>query len=122
MPEKFLPIGTVVMLKGGKKRLMITGFCMLDKNNSNKMYDYCGCLYPEGMVSSDQTALFDHSQIEKIYYVGLQDEEEKKFMETIKNLLATNPNLAKGIPVVAPTAESSDDFDPNSVPPIGPGL
>jgi len=24
---KFLPIGTVIMLKNGKKRLMITGFC-----------------------------------------------------------------------------------------------
>ncbi|MBR6133342.1 MAG: DUF4176 domain-containing protein, partial [Bacilli bacterium] len=25
--ERFLPIGTVVLLKGGKKRAMITGFC-----------------------------------------------------------------------------------------------
>ncbi|HIR49231.1 MAG TPA: DUF4176 domain-containing protein, partial [Candidatus Faecimonas gallistercoris] len=25
--EKYLPIGTVVMLKGGKKRAMIIGFC-----------------------------------------------------------------------------------------------
>ena len=25
--KKYLPIGTVVMLKGGKKRAMITGFC-----------------------------------------------------------------------------------------------
>ena len=87
MKEKFLPIGTVVMLKGGTKRLMITGFCMLDKNNPEKMYDYCGCLYPEGMISSDQTALFDHSQIEKIHYVGFQDAEDKKFKEDLKQML-----------------------------------
>ena len=100
IPEKFLPVGTVVMLKGGTKRIMITGYCMLDKKGDNtKMYDYAGCLFPEGMASSEQTGLFDHSQIEKIYYMGLQDEEQKKFIETIKNLLATNPNLAKGIPV-----------------------
>ncbi len=88
MPEKFLPIGTVVMLKGGSKRLMITGFCMLDKGNTTKVYDYCGCLYPEGTISSDQTALFDHSQIEKIYHMGLQDDaDEKKFKEQLKAVL-----------------------------------
>ena len=92
MQEKFLPVGTVVMLKGGTKRLMITGFCMLDKNNTKKMYDYCGCLYPEGMISSDQTALFDHEQIEKVYYVGLQDEEEKKFKTQLNELLAKQQN------------------------------
>ena len=27
--EKFLPLGTVVMLKGASKRLMITGFCTM---------------------------------------------------------------------------------------------
>ena len=28
--EKYLPIGTVVMLKGGTKRVMISGFCAID--------------------------------------------------------------------------------------------
>ena len=106
VPEKFLPIGTVVMLKGGTKRIMITGYCMIDKkSNNNKLFDYCGCLFPEGMVSSEQTGLFDHSQIEKVYYMGFQDEEQKKFIVAIKNLLATNPNLAKGISVDKNTTE-----------------
>ena len=86
--EKFLPIGTVVMLKGGTKRLMITGFCMMDKNNKDKMYDYCGCLYPEGIISSEQTALFDHEQIEKIDHLGLSDDDEKAFKEKLKDYLA----------------------------------
>jgi len=77
--EKYLPIGTVVMLKEGKKRIMITGFCSIPNNDKNKMYDYSGCMYPEGLLSSEQTALFDHEQIDEVYHLGLQDEEERKF-------------------------------------------
>ena len=88
MNEKFLPIGTVVMLKNGSKRLMITGFCMMDKGNTDKVFDYCGCLYPEGMLSSDQTALFDHEQIAKVYHVGYSDDEEKAFKTKLNDILA----------------------------------
>ena len=77
--EKYLPIGTVVMLKGGSKRLMITGFCSVANDDKNTIYDYSGCMYPEGFLSSNQTCLFDHEQIEKVYHFGLVDEEEEEF-------------------------------------------
>ena len=65
--EKYLPLGSVVMLKGASKRLMVTGFCtMAAEDESGVMYDYSGCMYPEGVISSDQTALFNHDQIEKV--------------------------------------------------------
>lgn len=86
---KLLPAGTVVMLEGGSKRVMIIGFCAVEKN-SKDIYDYSGCLYPEGLLSSDEICLFNHNQIEKIYYTGLVDEEETAFKEelykTIKNI------------------------------------
>ena len=85
--EKFLPIGTVVMLKGGSKRVMIIGFCSIADNDRQKVYDYSGCLYPEGIISSNQTLLFNHEQIEKIFYVGLEDEEEKKFKNKLDEIL-----------------------------------
>ena len=88
--DKFLPIGTVVMLRGGKKRIMITGFCGSDKEHEDKIFDYAGCLYPEGMISSSQTLLFNHNQIGKIYYFGLRDEEEKQFKEKLNDFLAKN--------------------------------
>lgn len=86
--EKYLPIGTVVMLKGGAKRVMISGFCAIEEQNTekNKMWDYSGCLYPEGFLSSNQTCLFDHEQIEKVYHYGLIDEEEK-FKAQLNELL-----------------------------------
>lgn len=87
--EKYLPIGTVVMLKGGTKRVMISGFCAIESQNNseNKMWDYSGCLYPEGFLASNQTCLFDHEQIEKIYHYGLVDEEEEKFKAQLKELI-----------------------------------
>lgn len=85
--EKYLPVGTVVMLKGGKKRAMITGFCSISDEDKSKLFDYSGCLYPEGVISSNQTLLFDHEQIEKVYHLGLVDEEEKQFKEKLNNML-----------------------------------
>ena len=88
--EKFLPIGTVVMLKGGTKRAMITGFCSIAQEQPDKMYDYSGCIYPEGYISSNQVCLFDHSQIEKVYHMGLVDEEEKEFKVRLNKILSEN--------------------------------
>ena len=36
MPEKFLPIGTVVLLNGGKKEVMITSYCIFPNNTEIK--------------------------------------------------------------------------------------
>ena len=85
--EKYLPIGTVVMLKGGKKRAMITGFCSIADEDKSKIYDYSGCLYPEGVISSNQTLLFNHEQIDKIYHLGLADDEEKEFKAKLNELM-----------------------------------
>ena len=48
--EKYLPIGTVVLLKNTNKKIMITGYltASIDEKNSNdEYYDYSGCLFPE---------------------------------------------------------------------------
>ena len=86
--ERYLPIGTVVMLKGGTKRLMIIGFCSFAGENESVMYDYSACMYPEGVLTTDQTALFNHDQIESIYYTGLIDDEEKQFKQNLKTLVS----------------------------------
>lgn len=90
--EKYLPIGTVVMLKGGKKRLMITGFCAMPEEEQNKVFDYSGCMYPEGFLSSSQTGLFNHEQIETVYALGFSDEEEKEFQVKLKEIVANEMN------------------------------
>lgn len=82
---KFLPIGTVVLLKNSKKRLMITGFCVYDMIKKDKVYDYSGCAFPEGIVNSKKMALFDHSQISKVYFLGYQDQEQQIFKKNLIN-------------------------------------
>lgn len=127
--EKYLPIGTVVMLKGGSKRVMITGFCSMPAEDNATMFDYAGCMYPEGFLSSDQTALFNHDQIETIYHLGLVDDEEKQFKTTLNAMLANMPGGAATAAPVAPVQPSTPAVavQPTApveapVPPVGPGL
>lgn len=89
MRGKYLPIGSVVLLKGGKKRAMITGFCSVAQENQDKIYDYSGCVYPEGYLSSNQVCLFDHDQIEKIFFIGFEDDEEFRFKEKLNNIVSS---------------------------------
>ena len=96
--EKYLPIGTVVLLNGGKTRLMITGYAVINKEE-NKMYDYCGCVFPYGIISSEQNLLFNHSDIKEIYAIGYQDEEQRIFADKLKNEL-TDDNIKKIIDTV----------------------
>ena len=84
MKEKYLPLGTVVLLNGGTKRLMITGYCMKIKEKPGVVYDYSGCLYPEGTIKSDITSVFNHNQIQRIDFMGFSDVESKEFMTKLK--------------------------------------
>lgn len=82
--DKYLPIGTVVLLKHAIKRIMIIGFKTKENQNDNSEFDYIGCIYPEGMVKNIPTMLFNHEQISKVYHMGLEDDEEEK---EFKNML-----------------------------------
>ncbi len=86
--EKYLPLGTVCLLKGATKRVMITGFFSMAADDKEKIYDYSGCMFPEGFLSSEQTALFNHEQIERVDYLGLVDEEVEKFHKGLKILIS----------------------------------
>ena len=83
--DKYLPLGSVVILKEAEKKLVITGFRMKAVEIPDKIYDYCGCMFPEGTISSELTCVFDHSQIEKVFFTGYEDEEAKEFLDTLKS-------------------------------------
>lgn len=82
-----LPIGSVVLLKNSTKKLMIIGFAQVSADNPNMIYDYVGCVFPEGFLGPDQTFLFNSHQIEKVYAVGYQDEEQMSFKVRIDKAL-----------------------------------
>lgn len=87
MYPKYLPIGSVVLLKDGIKKVMISGYCPINMDKKDKIYDYLGCLYPEGILKNDYNILFDHQDIKKIYCLGLIDEEQKEFMQRIDDFI-----------------------------------
>lgn len=73
-----MPIGTVVTLREGTKKVMICGRVQED-TATNKVYDYCACYYPEGILDPHELFLFNEEDVDIIYYVGMQDSEEFAF-------------------------------------------
>lgn len=83
--DKYLPIGSVVLLKNGSKRTMIYGRKQLQVGTQTEKieWDYIGCLYPEGNISEQYMYLFNHEQIDKVFFMGYQDEEENDFSKKL---------------------------------------
>lgn len=79
MNEKFLPIGTIVLLKDATKKVMITSYLIFAKGQEEerKMFDYGGCPYPEGIVESNFAVGFNHDKIDKVLHMGFSDQEQK---------------------------------------------
>ena len=76
--KELLPIGSVVMLNGATKRVMICGRIQT-KVDDGTTYDYSACYYPEGIINPKELFLFNNDDIDMVYFLGLQDVEEFKF-------------------------------------------
>lgn len=81
--SNFLPTGSVVLLSGAVKKVMICGRLQTEVE-SGEVYDYSACYYPEGIINPRELFLFNNDQIEKVFYIGYQDEEELQFEEFIQ--------------------------------------
>jgi hypothetical protein len=81
--KQLLPIGSVVLQKESTKRIMITGRYQKERGNDEATWDYCACLYPEGNLNPDQAFLFNNEQIERVYFLGFQDDEELAFLRML---------------------------------------
>lgn len=92
IPEKFLPVGSVVKLKGATKRVMIIGFVGVSTNNDgkNEIHDYTGCIYPIGLVSSNESIFFNHEDIDEIYALGYINEMHKELSDDLKKITSSN--------------------------------
>lgn len=87
MLEGLLPIGTVVLLKDSQKRLMVIGVCQKEVGQKEVIWDYAGCLYPEGYLGGDKVYLFNNDQVEKVYAIGYQDEEQFAFKQKVDKII-----------------------------------
>ena len=92
--SELLPIGSVVLLKGGSKKVMVIGFApratiegVEREKGKEDIWDYSGCIYPEGLLASDQILVFDHTQIVEVFHLGMADDEEKAFKKKLAEYL-----------------------------------
>lgn len=83
MNNKYLPVGSVVLLKGATKGVVIIGYCVIEEG-SKEVWDYLGCIYPMGVISSDRNLLFNKEQIEKVLFQGYADNEGNNFLDLLE--------------------------------------
>lgn len=80
--ENIFPIGTIVKLNNYVQKVMLLGY--LVKTKSGKIYDYCGCNYPVGILNKTDYVYFDKKDITQIIKVGYMDNEAKEVLSKIE--------------------------------------
>ncbi len=93
MKEKYLPIGSVCTVKGNTNKIMIIGYLPMDYNGNLNLYDYSGCIYPNGLFSSSSNIAFNHQDIEKVDFMGYESDLYKNLNTNL--LSASVIELAK---------------------------
>jgi len=90
MLQGLLPIGSVVLLKESAKRVMIIGLCQkeIDVSGEGKLWDYSGVVFPEGYLGPNRTFMFNGNQIDRLYAIGYQDDEQLIMLEKANEFLA----------------------------------
>ena len=88
MVEKYLPIGSIVKLKSSNNEIMIIGYYSVEYNDKVEIYDYMGCVYPEGLLLKNNLISFNHVDIESCLFKGYVDEKytimQNKFLNNGK--------------------------------------
>ncbi|MBR1508727.1 MAG: DUF4176 domain-containing protein [Eubacterium sp.] len=82
MYKDLLPIGSVVKLLETERFVMIVGRIVVPEG-VDTIYDYVGCVYPEGISSSDDMVFFNRDSIEMLVFVGLQDVQELTYRSEV---------------------------------------
>lgn len=75
--KKYLPIGTIIKLKNNNRLIMIIGYTTSMKLKKFLKYDYFGCFYPIGVINLQKTIVFQHDDIEKVFFIGYNSKKLK---------------------------------------------
>lgn len=99
MEEKeYLPLGSIVLLRGGAHRVMIIARGMnMKRNDETYFFDYAAVPYPDGLTN-DQLIYFNKDGINKVYFHGYKDDEDDIVVTALQEYLDTHPNINRAIP------------------------
>lgn len=79
----FLPMGSIVRLKGSNKKLMIIGR-QQKRTDTNKIFDYLAIFYPIGTIDNN-VILFNEEDIDELVFRGYCDIEEQEFVKFLNS-------------------------------------
>lgn len=93
----FLPVGSVVIVKGNIRKMVIVARGVMARVEGKVIYfDYAGVLYPEGMTN-DKLIYFNNRDLSRIVFVGYSDEDEMLMKENINEWIEQS-GIQKGNP------------------------
>lgn len=89
--QEYLSLGSIVILKGDiKKVLIVSRGIRIKKDNKTIYYDYGTVFYPEGLIHGN-LLYFNHDVIDVVISKGYTDESESKIQRILNaNTYASN--------------------------------
>ena len=107
--KTFLPLGSIVILKGALKKLMIINRANLVKD---QYFDYGAILYPEGMIDGN-LAYFSNDDIFKVISKAYTDDDDTLMVEQLtqakETFLASSGKEVEQVVSEAVIAQATDD-------------
>ncbi|MDR6865509.1 hypothetical protein J2Y69_000091 [Microbacterium resistens] len=79
--RSFLPLGSVVILKGSVKKLLVVSRGSIVEG---EFFDYGAFLFPEGMIDTN-IAYFNHDDILKNVFEGYRDTDDELVLEILND-------------------------------------
>ena len=108
----FLPLGTLVVLNGSIKKVMIALRAVYVPVNEDetdiKYFEYGAVLYPEGLVDG-QLVYFNSEDVYKVIAVGYTDADDELLVEEINEALEKVENEPKKVTEIAENSSSTVD-------------
>lgn len=84
--KRLLPLGTVLKLdQESAEKVMIISRLVRKEKEEDQMWDYCGCIVPQGINNQSELKFFNHSDVRQLLFIGFQDEEELKYSTALSS-------------------------------------
>ncbi len=94
--KEFLPIGSIVVVKGTVKKLMLVARAVyVNMDGEQKYFDYGACTYPEGILNENML-YFRKQDIAEVVAEGYADEDEERMLINIRAGLEKAEERKKG--------------------------
>ncbi len=94
--EKYMALGSVVLLEGGTQKLLLIARALHVKNGAKTFFfDYGAVPYPQGLIG-DQMIYFNSKDISKVIFEGYSEVEDENLVEGINRYLETHPDIVRG--------------------------